>query len=71
MSDFIPAQTGLSRVFIIEGRARPDHVPEYQSCMRAQALSKSFGDVTGCDGKLKRMCPSCSIQTLNNSDQSL
>ena len=46
MSDFIPAQTGLSRVFIIEGRARPDHVPEYQSCMRAQALSKSFGDVT-------------------------
>jgi len=46
MSDFIPAQTGLSRVFIIEGRARPDHAPEYQSCMRAQALSKSFGDVT-------------------------
>ena len=46
MGDFIPAQTGLSRVFIIEGRARPDHAPEYQSCMRAQALSKSFGDVT-------------------------
>jgi len=46
MGDFIPAQTGLSRVFIIEGRARPDHAPEYQSCMRGQALSKSFGDVT-------------------------
>lgn len=46
MSDFIPAQTGLSRVFIIEGRARPDHAVEYQSCMRAMALSKSFGDVT-------------------------
>ncbi|GAG23491.1 unnamed protein product, partial [marine sediment metagenome] len=37
MSDFIPATTGLSRVFIIEGRARPDHVPEYFSCMRGQA----------------------------------
>ena len=46
MSDFIPATTGLSRVFIIEGRARPDHVPEFNSCMRGQALSKSFGDVT-------------------------
>jgi photosystem II stability/assembly factor-like uncharacterized protein len=46
MSDFIPATTGLSRVFIIEGRARPDHMPEFNSCMRGQALSKSFGDVT-------------------------
>lgn len=46
MSGFIPATTGLSRVFIIEGRARPDHVPEYNSCLRGQALSKAFGDVT-------------------------
>ena len=46
MSDFLPATTGMSRVFIIEGRARPDHEPEYNSCMRGQALSKSFGDVT-------------------------
>jgi len=46
MSDFIPATTGLSRVFIIEGRARPDHVPEFNSCLRGQALSKAFGDVT-------------------------
>jgi len=46
MSDFIPATTGLSRVFIIEGRARPDHEPEYNSCLRGQALSKAFGDVT-------------------------
>ena len=46
MSDFIPATTGLSRVFIIEGRARPDHLPEFNSCLRGQALSKAFGDVT-------------------------
>ena len=46
MSDFIPATTGLSRVFVIEGRAGPDHVPEFNSCMRGQALSKSFGDIT-------------------------
>jgi len=46
MSEFIPLTTGLSRVFLIEGRARPDHEPEFQSCMRAQALSKGFGDVT-------------------------
>ena len=46
MSDFIPATTGLSRVFIIEGRAGPKNEPEYMSCYRAQALSQSFGDVT-------------------------
>jgi hypothetical protein len=46
MSDFIPAKTGLSRVFVIDGRAAPDNVPEYFSCYRAQALGKPFGDVT-------------------------
>jgi hypothetical protein len=46
MSDFIPATTGLSRVFIIEGRAGPRFEPEYFSCYRAQALTKNFGDVT-------------------------
>lgn len=46
MTDFIPAQTGLSRVFLIEGRARPDHEPVYKSCMRMQGVSQSFGDVT-------------------------
>jgi photosystem II stability/assembly factor-like uncharacterized protein len=45
MSDFTPAKTGLSRVFLIEGRARPDHVPSYESCLRADSLSKPFGDV--------------------------
>lgn len=43
---FRPAQTGYSRVFIIEGRARPDHKPEYQSNMKAGSLSQSFGDIT-------------------------
>lgn len=52
MSDFNPAQTGYTRVFIIDGRARPDHVPAFQSCMRAQSLSKPFGDVTDIE------CPS-------------
>lgn len=46
MSDFIPATTGLSRVFVIEGRAGPENAPVYYSCYRAQALSQSFGDVT-------------------------
>ncbi len=46
MGDFTPLTTGLSRVFIVEGRARPDHQPDYQSCMRAQAVAKGFGDVT-------------------------
>jgi len=46
MSDFTPATTGLSRVFIIEGRAGPEHEPVYHSCVRAQALAKGFGDIT-------------------------
>lgn len=46
MTDFIPATTGLSRVFLIDGRAGPEAEPEYFSCYRAQALSQSFGDVT-------------------------
>jgi len=46
MSDFIPATTGLSRVFVIEGRAGPENEPVFYSCYRAQALSQSFGDVT-------------------------
>jgi len=42
---FKPARTGYSRVFLIEGRARPDHAPTYQSNMKAGALSYSAGDV--------------------------
>jgi hypothetical protein len=44
MSD--PLLTGYSRVFLIEGGARPDHSAEYQSCARAGGADKSFGDVT-------------------------
>ena len=52
MADFVPTKAGMSRVFLIEGRARPDHVPSYQSCMRAGAPDQSFGDVE------KIECPS-------------
>lgn len=46
MVSFTPAKTGYSRVFLIEGRARGDHRPNYQSNMKAGAPSQSFGDVT-------------------------
>lgn len=40
------AKRGLSRVFIIEGRARPDHEPDYEGCMIAGGIDQSLGDVT-------------------------
>jgi hypothetical protein len=40
------AQTGFSRVFLIAGRARPDHKPAYQSIGRALSPEQNFGDVT-------------------------
>jgi hypothetical protein len=45
-NSFTPAKTGYSRVFLIEGRARGDHRPSYQSNMKAGGISQSFGDVT-------------------------
>jgi len=39
-----PAKTGFSRVFLIEGRARPDHEPGYKSCLMAGSPSQSFGE---------------------------
>lgn len=45
-SSLIPAQTGFSRVFVIEGRARSDHKPTYLSSTKAGSLSWSFGDIT-------------------------
>lgn len=45
MTSYIPAQTGLSRVFIIEGRARPDHRPAYHSHWMAGAPSIDIGDI--------------------------
>ena len=47
-----PAKTGLSRVFFIESRARGDHAPTYQSCLRMTGLSWGQGDIT------KIECPS-------------
>jgi len=51
-SSYTPAKTGYSRVFLIEGRARPDHTPVFQSCLKAGALEQSFGDIE------KIECPS-------------
>lgn len=46
MGNYKPAQTDQSRVFLIDGRARPDHAPSYKSCLRMTGLSQSFGDIT-------------------------
>ena len=45
MGDFTIAKTANTRVFLIEGRARPDHVPSYKSCLRMMAVSQGFGDI--------------------------
>jgi len=45
MPAFTPARSAFSRVFLIEGRARPDHAPQFQSCMRAGTVEQSFGDI--------------------------
>jgi photosystem II stability/assembly factor-like uncharacterized protein len=45
MVSFTPAKTGSTRVFLIEGRARPDHKPAYQSAMKAGSPSQDFGDI--------------------------
>lgn len=50
MSDY--AKTGFSRVFLIDGGARPDHAPVYQACMKGGGVSKSWGDLTSIE------CPS-------------
>lgn len=43
---FDPAKTAYTRVFILEGRARPDHKPKYRNQVKMQGLDQSFGDVT-------------------------
>lgn len=45
MAAFTPALTGLSRVYLIDGRANPNHTPSYESCLKAGAPSQTFGDV--------------------------
>ncbi len=42
---FVPAQSGLSRVFLIEGRARADRVAEFLAPLRMMSLEQGFGDV--------------------------
>lgn len=36
----------LSRVWLLEGRARPDHAPSYENTMMFGAPSQDFGDIT-------------------------
>lgn len=45
MTSFDPAKTGFSRVFLIDGRARPDHEPNYESCAKAMGIDWSLGDI--------------------------
>ena len=45
MPAFNPARSAFSRVFLIEGRARPDHEPQFQSCMKAGTAERSYGDI--------------------------
>lgn len=45
MSDFTIAKTANTRVFLIEGRARPDHTPSYKSCLRMMGITQGFGDI--------------------------
>jgi photosystem II stability/assembly factor-like uncharacterized protein len=39
------ALTAYSRVFLIDGGARPDHAPSYKSCLKAGGPDMSFGTV--------------------------
>jgi len=45
-STFSPATTSHSRVWLIEGRARGDHKPGYESCLRMTGLARGLGDIT-------------------------
>lgn len=42
---FVPVKTPNTRVFLIEGRARGDHAPSYESGMRMMGVAQGFGDV--------------------------
>lgn len=45
-STFVPGQTGFTRVFLIDGRARGDHTPDYEHQLKMMSVEQSFGDVT-------------------------
>ena len=40
-----PLNSAFSRTWLLEGRARPDHTPEFLSFMRLGAMEQSFGSV--------------------------
>lgn len=40
-----PLVNSYTRVFLIEGRARADHKPAFQNCVKAGAPEQSFGDI--------------------------
>lgn len=42
---YTPAQGGFARTFLIDGRARPDHSPQYKPCLKLGGPSQDFGDV--------------------------
>lgn len=42
---FNVAKTSHSRVFLIEGRARYDHRPTYESCLRMMGITYGLGDI--------------------------
>lgn len=44
-NSFAPAKTGSSRVFLIDGQARPDHAPTFESCLKAMGIDFSTGDI--------------------------
>ena len=46
MANFTPSVTANSRVFLIDGEARVDHQPLFESCLKAMGLSQDFGDIT-------------------------
>ncbi|NPU89982.1 MAG: hypothetical protein HPY87_08920 [Fervidobacterium sp.] len=41
-----PLNSAYSRVFLVRGKTRPDHVPTYAPHLKMAGLSQGFGDVT-------------------------
>lgn len=49
-----PLTNALSRVWILDGRARPDHAPEFANFMKAGGVDESFGSVNRIEEPSKR-----------------
>lgn len=43
--NYTPLVKGAVRVYLIEGRARPDHTPDFKFCLVPGSVEQSFGDV--------------------------